>query len=204
VKIYNFSQYSPEWWRIREKRLTASKAQAIGNCGIGLESYVDEKMSEYYSSAEKEPTFTSKDTQRGLDLEPVAATIYEMEYGVTLQEIGFVVHNDYVGGSPDRLEDEEGLAEIKCPNDKTFWILKKTEKVDSGYIWQMNMQMLICKKRYCKFVAYNPNYYERRLKIKDCFFIKTFTPDPKKVEKLKKGFETGERLIRDADARYKK
>ena len=202
MKICNSPQYSEQWWQIRERRMTASRAQAIGNCGKGLESYVDEMMSEYYSSAEKEH-FTSKDTQRGLDLEPVAATIYEMEYGVALQEVGFVIYDDFVGCSPDRFADEDGLAEFKCPNDKTFWILKKTEKVDSGYIWQMNMQMLVCDKKYCQFVAYNPNYYQRRLKIEDCFFIKRFTPDPAKVEKLKEGFEIGEKLIRKADERYK-
>ena len=194
MKICNLPQYSPEWWSVRGKRMTASKAQAIGNCGKGLESYIDEKMAEYYSSAERKH-FTNKETERGLLLEPVADTVFQLDYGIETRTVGFVIYNDFVGCSPDRFIDADGLTEIKCPNDKTFWILKKTGKVDSGYIWQMNMQMLVCDKKYCKFIAYNPNYT-------DYFFIKEFAPDPKKVEKLKKGFEIGEKLIREADMRY--
>ena len=195
MKICPHPQYSPEWWAARERRMTASRATAIGNCGKGLETYIDEKMSEYYSSAEKEH-FSNKETERGLLLEPVADTIFKMDYAIETRTVGFVIYNDFVGCSPDRFTDADGLVEYKCPNDKTFWILKKTEKVDSGYVWQMNMQMLVCDKKYCHFVAYNPNF-------SDYFFTKRFTPDPAKVEKLKKGFEIGEKLIREADERYK-
>jgi len=192
VKICNFPQYSPEWWEVHERRITASKAQAIGNCGAGLKTLIDEKMSAYYSSAEKEPSFTSKDTQRGLDLEPIADTVFQLDYGIETRTVGFVIYNDFVGCSPDRFIDADGLAEYKCPNDKTFWILKKTGEIDTGYIWQMNMQMLVCDKKYCKFIAYNPHYA-------DYFFIKELHPDPEKFEKLKRGFEIGEKLIREAD-----
>ena len=63
MKIHNnIEQGSDDWFAIRKGKLTASHAQAIGNIGKGLDTYINELMSEYYSSGEKEQ-FTNKHTE---------------------------------------------------------------------------------------------------------------------------------------------
>ena len=54
MKIHNMEQCSPEWFDIRAKKMTASHASEIGDCGKGLESYIIKMMAEAYSSGEKE------------------------------------------------------------------------------------------------------------------------------------------------------
>ena len=55
MKIYkDINQGSPEWFEIRVGKVTASHAQAIGNNGKGLDTYLLEVVSEMFSSSEKE------------------------------------------------------------------------------------------------------------------------------------------------------
>ena len=64
MKIINCEQGTPEWFEERKGIMTASHAQAIGNAGKGLDTYIHELMAEYYSSGEKEQ-FSNKHTERG-------------------------------------------------------------------------------------------------------------------------------------------
>ena len=113
---------------------------------------------------------------------------YEYEKGVAVVQVGFVTLNEFVGVSPDGLVDDNGLIEIKARNDEKHMDLLLGGPIDSGTIWQMNMQMLVTGRSWCDFISYNPNF-------KNSLFVKRFIPDPKKVEGLKKGFEVGAKLI---------
>ena len=59
MKIYNFEQGTEEWFKIRKGKITASHAQAIGNNGKGLETYLNNLMAEYFSSGEKKTILIS-------------------------------------------------------------------------------------------------------------------------------------------------
>ncbi len=62
MKIHNIEQQGDEWFALRlNYPLTASHAQAIGNQGKGLETLCWEKLSERYSSADKEQYITGKE-----------------------------------------------------------------------------------------------------------------------------------------------
>ena len=172
--------------------MTASNAQAIGNCGKGLETYIQELCQEYYSSAEKEH-FSNKHTERGNELEESAAFLYECETGNQTDKVGFIIHSEFVGCSPDRLVGTDGLIEIKCPDDKAYFDLLINDEIDSKYIWQMQMQMLISRRLWCDFVAYNPHYTKSLI-------IKRVLPEQKKQEALIKGFAIGEQKIRAIQA----
>jgi len=193
MQIVNVEQRSPEWFKLREKRMTASEAQAIGNNGKGLQTYIMKLMTEYYSKAEKEH-FSNKDTERGNELEDSAGFLYSMKTGLETQKVGFVIHDEYSGCSPDLLVGFDGLAEIKCPADKAYFDLLISDKVDSGYIWQMQMQMLTTGRVWCDFVAYNPNYEQDMI-------IKRFYPDPVMYEKLKLGMNSGIEQIKQIEKR---
>ncbi len=205
MEIHNVEQQSEEWFALRKQHpLTASNAQAIGNNGKGLETLCWEKMAEKYSSAEKEQ-FTSKDCDRGNELEPQARELYMLETGNSVETVGFITNEKVstVGGaSPDGLVDKDGLLEIKAFADtkhfKAVIDFKKTKtfEIESQYVWQMQMQMLFTGRKWCDFLAYNPNYAQSLL-------IQRITADKEMQKKIKDGLAKGETIINEIEANLK-
>ena len=187
----NIIQLSDEWWELREKRMTASHAQAISACGAGLKTYIEKIMQEYYSEAEPEH-FSNKHTDRGNELENQAGMVYSFESDIAVKRVGFVTHNKYVGCSPDLLADDDGLCEIKCLADKGHFALIIGGKPESKYVWQAQCQMLICEKKWCDLTHYNPNFKQNLL-------VYRILRDGKKFNKLEKGFAAGEKMIKEIE-----
>ena len=130
--------------------------------------------------------------ERGNKLESDALALYAWEHNHDVKRIGFVIYNDYVGCSPDAFVDADGMGEVKSPKDTTYFKLLMDEKIESKYIWQMQGQMLTCEKKWCDFIAYNPNF-KRKL------FVKRIFPDEKKFAKLEEGFKIGKKLIKEIE-----
>jgi putative phage-type endonuclease len=202
MEQHNVEQKSAEWFALRlEYPLTASEAQAIGNQGKGLETLCWEKVAEKHSSGAKDQ-YTNKDLERGVELEPQARDIYELETGRKVTVVGFITNKNIskVGGaSPDGLVDDDGLLEIKCFNDvKHFKCIceGKSFTIESQYIWQMQMQMLIAGRKWCDFVAYNPNYEKALL-------IQRVHEDIAIQNKIREGLAIGEKIISDIENKLK-
>jgi len=198
MQIIKVEQKTPEWFALRLKYpLTASEAQAIGNQGKGLETLVWEKLAEKYSNADKEK-YTNKDLERGVELEPLAREMYELETGNKVEQVGFITNEKIskVGGaSPDGMM-KNGLVEIKCFEDKKhFQNIVNGLEIESQYMWQMQMQMLFTEKEWCDFVAYNPNFTKSLL-------IKRVEQDKEMQDKIIKGLEIGEKLLKEITQKY--
>lgn len=193
--VHDHEQGTPEWFAARAGKMTASNATAIGNCGKGLETYIEELMAEYFSSADKE-RFSTKDTERGNELEPIARQIYEFENDVVVEQVGFIEYNPYVGASPDGLVGEVGGTEIKCLIDPKYFklMLHGDAKIDSDHKWQCQMNLLVTGREWWDLIYYCPNY-----KQSTCVF--RIYPDQEMFDKLKKGFAIGEEMINNIKAR---
>jgi putative phage-type endonuclease len=191
MKIYNFEQKSEEWFKVRELKMTASHAQAIGNGKAGLETYITEMMAEHYSTALKE-NFSSKDTERGNELEEFAREMYELETDNKVEQVGFIEESKYVGCSPDGLVGTDGLTEFKALNDVGHYKLIRDgyKAIDTKYEWQIQMQMLITDRKWCDLVFYNPNF-EKSL------IIFRRERDSESIELIKQGLEKGKQLIKN-------
>jgi len=191
MKVHNCEQQSPEWFEIRKGKMTASHAQAIGNCGKGLGTYILDLMSSYYSSGEND-NYTNKHMERGNELEPIARDMYELETGNTVVEVGFVEIDEYTGYSPDGLVEKEGGNEYKSEDDKAHFemILNGEKAINSKYIWQVQMCLFLSKRKWWDLSFYNPNF--------ECSLI-TFRiyPDKEKFEKLKEGLKKGKEMIKE-------
>ena len=196
--IKDIKQQSPEWFKIREGKMTASHAQAIGNAGKGLETYVYDLVAEEYSSAEKEH-FTNEHTERGNELEEVARGIYELENNVSVEQVTFVEYDECVGCSPDGLIGVDGLIEIKSPSDTEYlkYLIFGEGQIDTKYIWQCKMQMLVTGRKWNDLVIYNPNF-------KKSMLVFRIEQDKEMFEKLLNGFEVGKKLILELKEKLKK
>lgn len=196
MKIHkDIIQGTPEWLALRKGKLTASHAQEIGNCGKGLDTYIMEVLAGEYSSGEVD-FFSNKDMARGTELEPSARAIYELENGCVIEQVGFIEYNEFIGCSPDGLEGEDGGDEIKCHNDVTHFkmILNGEKEIESKYIWQIQMNLLITGRKYWNYIAYNPNFEKSLLVFK-------ILPDPEKHARLLEGFALGESKIKAIKAK---
>ena len=201
MQIIKVEQKSDEWFALRNKYpLTASEAQAIGNQGKGLETLVWEKLAERYSNGDKE-RYTNKDLDRGIELEPLARDMYELQTGNKVHEVGFVINEKIssVGGvSPDGIvTGQNGGVEIKCFEDKKhFKNIVNGLEIESQYIWQMQMQMLFTGWEFVDFVTYNPNF-------KQSLLVKRVLPDKEMQEKIREGLKKGEELIKEIENKIK-
>ena len=183
MKIHKIKQLSPEWFEIRKGKMTASHAQAIGNGKTGLDSYVLQVMSDYFEITPEEK-YTNAQMERGIELECQARGIYEMTNKVKVEEVGFIERDEYSGCSPDGLIGEDGGLEIKCHNNLKHFKLLLNKKIETGYIWQIQMNLFITGREWWDYMAYNPNF-------KESVFIERITPDLKMFEMLEKGIDIG-------------
>lgn len=151
------SQRSFVWYQERYGKFTASKINdLLGVKGLGLtgETYAVEKAIEQLFG-EVEEGFTSKDMQRGIDLEPTAADKFAEVYPhLNVQECTFFTYGEHAGASPDRLIDDDAILEIKCPKGKKFFRLVAEEIIDKVYIAQMQMQLLATGRKRAYFFNY--------------------------------------------------
>lgn len=150
-------QRSQTWYKERYGKFTASKIiDLLGVKGLGLtgETYAVERAIEQLFG-EVEEGFTSKDMQRGIDLEPTAfAKFVEVHPNLKVQNCSFFAYGEHAGASPDGLIDDDAILEIKCPKGKKFFRLVAEENIDKIYIAQMQMQMLATGRNKAYFFNY--------------------------------------------------
>jgi hypothetical protein len=193
--ITSYEQGDPQWFIDRSLRMTGSHGYPIGVNGTGLVTYITKKMREHYQVTPVE-RYESKGMIRGTLLEPEAGELYELETFSRIKKIAFVIHSAYVGVSPDLFVDEDGLAEIKCPESKEYFrlllIYKKTGilEIELKYMWQIQMQLLCCKKKWCDYVVYSPDFKQK-------IMITRVLPDFKMYAALGRGFVAGEEMIKN-------
>jgi len=185
MQIHQLDQGTPEWFEVRKGKMTASHSQAIGNAGKGLDTYIFEILAEKFSSGEK-ANYSNEHMERGKELEGQARAMYELQNNVTVVQVGFIEMDQCVGCSPDGLVNEDGGCEIKCHDDvkHTKMLINGASEIDSGYIWQCQMNMLITDRKWWDLIFYNPNF-------KRTLIIFRIQPDPVKMDALRKGFEIG-------------
>lgn len=96
--------------------------------------------------------------QRGTELEAEAVSFYELQRDVTTELIGFVTTDDgMIGASPDRLVGDEGLLEIKCPNESNHlqFALGVGSAYDS-YKVQVQGQLWVTGRKFSDLLSWHP------------------------------------------------
>ena len=109
---------------------------------------------------------------------------------IKIDQVGFIEHDEYAGCSPDGLINEDGGWETKAHDDvKHFKLIVNGEKeIESKYLWQIQMTLMITKRDYWIYTAYNPNFSKSLLSFK-------ILPDEEKFEKLEEGLKLGKKKI---------
>ena len=188
-------QQSPEWFELKLLKLSGSKAQAIGNCGKGLDTLCSNLIKDYikHKKGIEVTGFSSKDTERGNEHESLARTLFELEVGIKINQVGFIEINKYLGISPDGIVENDNKIisgiEIKCPNYDNFYdLLIGEKKIDSLHIWQCQMNMLLTGAELWYLVYFNVEFNQS-------IIINKIYPDKEMYDKLNKGIHVGNKKI---------
>lgn len=197
MKIYNdLQQGTEEWLRVRLGKFTASSASTIAVNGKGLETLIFEKAEELISGQIKEG-YKNADMLSGNELEPKARNLYELETENIVNQVGFCELDEFVGCSPDGMIGTDGLMEVKCPTFRVYYDYLTTGLVDTGYMWQMQMQMFVTDRKWCDYVVYNPLFKKTPI------IIKRIERDETAINKLKVGLEMGKAKLQSILERLK-
>ena len=138
----------------------------------------------------------SRDMERGTLDEPYARAAYADDYGVTVQEIGFMVEDKWgfkLGYSPDGLVKSVGLIEIKSrkPHVQVSTVLEDEPPAEN--MAQIQTGLLVSGRAWLDYVSYAGGMH---------LFIKRIFPDPAWQEALVRIGKEADALIEDIVSTY--
>ena len=163
-------QRSEAWYAARIGRLTGSVASAMLSKpksgkgeSAGRTNLRAKLVLERVTGKSQEDDYTSRDMQRGIDLEPEAFGKFEALAGVILQRSGFLAMDHDYGCSLDAyIGDFEELVSIKCPNDANHMAyVMEGKKIPKTYMDQCCHELWITGAKRHHFMSYNPNFPEK-------------------------------------------
>lgn len=189
MKIYDkVEQQTEEWYSLRCGKFTASDFHTLLGNSQTKENILLKKTAERLNNAFNEDLLIcNADIQRGIELEPQARLLYEMQTGNEVKQIGFCGVDEFVGCSPDGIiNDDNGIIEIKCPKDTTFIHQVITGKIKPEYYTQIQFNLFCLERKYCDYIAYNTNYP---------LFIKRIERDELHIEKIKQAIEECKNIV---------
>lgn len=170
-----------EWNLIRVGKVTASEVDALVSPtgevrkGLGVETYLCQKIAERWIGGSLPSAFSgSFATEQGNIVEELAIPFAEFEYGLKIQQVGFVSSDsNFVGCSPDGLIGFESLSkttptpykvsgnesgfEIKCPALETHIKYLLKAEIPKDYIAQLQFSMFITGCKTWHFLSYRRN-----------------------------------------------
>lgn len=193
--LYDVEQRSPEWFALRLGRFTSS---ILGDLFMkettkGYQEVINKVVFER-ATGETPETYSNEYMKRGSELEPFARQAYELETFNKVHLIGFVEHDDWIGGSPDGFIGVDGILEIKVPKWNTLINYILEDSGEGDYKYQIQGNLFISKRQWCDFFVWHPKLPP---------LLKRINRDEKIIAEIQKKLERAieqakERLLRIA------
>lgn len=171
VTVLTCDQRSAEWYAARLGRLTASSlGDAFATTKSGFSTSRRNLrlrlVLERLTGRSQENGYSNAAMERGIQLEPEARGAYEVESGLLVDEVGFVIHDELLtGASPDGLINDDGGLEIKCPGAAAHLDYLKGE-IPNDYKLQVYHSLWLTGRAWWDFASFHPDFPEPlRLKV---------------------------------------
>lgn len=163
-------QGSDEWLQARCGLLTASEMKLIVTPTLEAASNEKERAHLYELLAQRvthyvEPRYVSDDMMRGHDDEIYARATYVENFGVEVEEVGFITNDRWgftLGYSPDGLVGDAGLIEIKSRRAKyqietilENVIADRGETIPADFVIQVQTGLLVSEREWIDFISYS-------------------------------------------------
>jgi len=159
VIIHDLKQGSPEWLAVRGGKFTASNFGKLmmAKSTKGYNDLINTVVFERISGTIPEQ-FQNEWMERGNALESEAIEAYELRTFNSVDRIGFIEMDEWVGCSPDGLVEDEGMVQVKCPKYTTLVDYLLSDEIPSEYLYQMQGEMMVTGRKWNDFWAYHPNF----------------------------------------------
>ena len=182
--IHTMEQRTDDWYSIKLGKIGASSMSNVLAKGQGKtrQSYMMKLLAERDTGVSSS-NYCNDAMLYGIENEEYARNAYEMETGNTVEQVGFVELNEFVGCSPDGLVGDDGLLEIKIPNSDTHLSYILENRIPPEYVVQVQTQLWVTGRKWLHFVSYNP-----RSKWKPFWMVET-KRDEKKIKEIEVGVE---------------
>lgn len=159
MTIIDIEQGSEAWYRHRAGKITGTRFATLmsGDSTKGYKDLINELAGETISGV-KDDSYSNAIMERGVELEPEARAVYEIEMDCIVDKVGFCLmdgYEDWVGVSPDGITDL-GMIEIKCPLIKTHMSYIEANRLPNEYKCQVQGNLLATGLDYCDFMSYYP------------------------------------------------
>lgn len=162
--IHDVEQGSEQWHKLRLGIPTASKFDKIvtpvklqATKSSTSEAYMFQLLAEWIIGQPCDMG-SNKFMERGTELEPDARKMYELIYGVKVEQVGFCTTDDgRVGYSPDGFMGENGLLEIKNPMAPTHVkYLLDPQSLYEEYKLQVQGGLFVTGQDWADIISHNP------------------------------------------------
>jgi len=160
MKIFKFEQGSEEWHEAKLGVVSTSNFDKVLNTGSGRGLYM-RKLAAERMLCNTQIGYSNENMVNGLDVEPQAREYYENSKGCSVEQVGFIKRNDWVGTSPDGLVGNDGQIEIKCPIPSTHIENILKAKMPAPYRPQVQGQLWITERKWCDWISYCPALNDR-------------------------------------------
>ena len=167
MEIINCPQGSEIWFKHRIGSIGGSSIASVvaGGQGKMRKSLLYRLAGEILSGVKYEG-YKNADMDRGIEQETDARNVYAMEREIEVQQIGLVKMDEFTHYSPDGLVGDDGLIEIKCVIPSVHIETIDTEKIDGGYIKQIQWGLIICQRAWCDFISWSPLVKDHEIWVK--------------------------------------
>lgn len=173
-----YAQHSVDWSLARSGIPTASEFDALVTPDFKIrtgempKSYLAKKVAEAWQGGPL-ASFNTFDMDIGAILEDEAKPWYALEFGQTIESVGFITTDDgRVGCSPDGLltiaipkdgqlpdfREETGGIEIKCPAAHTHVSYVLKGELPKDYTAQVHGSMFVTGCKWWKFLSYRRHF----------------------------------------------
>ena len=160
-----FEQGSNAWFAARLGMVTASNFHKVLNKKTGRGAYMRKLCAERFTGC-REESYKNDVMEYGNETEAEARAYYETVNDCKVEQVSFVVRDEWIGGSPDGLIGTDGLVECKCPLSSTHIENILSNKMPTTYIPQVQGLLWITERQYCDFISFDPKVVSRPIFIK--------------------------------------
>jgi len=155
VKIIDCIQGSEEWFEARLHCVTASNFFKVLNKKAGRGLYMRKLAAEKLTGL-REESYKNDVMEAGSETEQEARHYYEMAKSCKVEQVGFVMKDEWIGGSPDGFVGQDGMIEIKCPLASTHIEHILSGKMPAKHISQVQGLLWVTGRKWCDFVSFDP------------------------------------------------
>ena len=161
MQVYSdMIQGSQEWVDIKLGVVSTSKFSQVLNKKTGRGLFMRKLAAERLTGVQQ-VSYTDKNMEDGLGLEGLAREYYEGLKNCSVEQVGFIKRDDWVGSSPDGLVGSDGQIEIKCPIPSTHIDNILRARMPTCYIPQVQGQLWVSERKWCDWISYCPAVKDR-------------------------------------------